>query len=83
MSHPNEHMFFIVVIFVFNQKRNARPKMDGTGPEGKGKSTGRGLGKCAVKNETEQLSELGKGQGLRHKEGGGTGKGKRLKSGLK
>lgn len=27
MSHPNEHMFFIVVIFVFNQKRNAMPKI--------------------------------------------------------
>lgn len=43
MSHPNEHMFFIVVVFVFNQKRNAMPKMDGTGPEGKGKRLKSGL----------------------------------------
>lgn len=43
MSHPNEHMFFIVVLFVFNQKRNAMPKMDGAGPEGKGKRLKSGL----------------------------------------
>jgi len=54
------------------------PKMNGTGPEGKGAKTGRGLGKCK-KNSTEELNEkLGKGMGKRRKSGGGEGRGKRL-----
>ena len=43
------------------------PKLDHTGPEGKGSKTGRKLGKCH-KNETE-LKETGEpetGQGKRH-----------------
>lgn len=52
--------------------------MNGTGPEGKGAKTGRGLGKCK-KNSTEELNEkLGKGMGKRRKSGGGEGRGKRL-----
>jgi len=55
------------------------PKMNGTGPEGKGPKTGRGLGRCK-KNSTEELiSKLGKGEGKRRNSGGGTGAGKRLK----
>ncbi len=57
------------------------PKLDGTGPDGKGPGTGRKLGKCAKKTDTEKLSELGKGMALKRKAGGGKGKGKRLKSG--
>jgi len=55
------------------------PQMNGTGPEGKGPKTGRGLGRC--KNPTpEELNEkLGKGLGKRRKSGGGEGRGKRLK----
>jgi len=50
------------------------PQMNGTGPEGKGPKTGRGLGKCK-KNPPEELpSKLGKGPGKRRQTGGGTGK---------
>ncbi len=58
------------------------PRLDKTGPEAKGKQTGRGLGRCAKIAEREALSELGKGMGLRRKSGGGKGSGKRLRSGL-
>ncbi len=57
------------------------PQINGTGPEGKGPKTGRGLGKCKTNLNQEDLEKLGKGQGERRKSGGGTGKGKRLKSG--
>jgi len=59
------------------------PKMNGTGPEGKGSRTGRGLGHCKENTTKEDISKLGKGQGKRRKSGGGTGKGKRLQSGVK
>ena len=59
------------------------PRMDGTGPEGKGKLTGRGLGKCKKTPDDEALKKLGKGMGLRRNAGGGEGQGKRLKSGIK
>lgn len=55
------------------------PKMDGTGPEGKGAKTGRKLGCCEPSPEAEQDSELGKGLGKKRHAGGGQGKGKRLK----
>ncbi len=58
------------------------PQMDGTGPEKKGKLTGRGLGKCKETSEEEAIQKLGKGLGQRRKSGGGTGRGKRLKSGI-
>jgi hypothetical protein len=54
--------------------------MNGTGPEGKGSSTGRKMGKCNKTAEEEALQKLGKGMGARRKKGGGTGKGKRLKN---
>ncbi len=59
------------------------PQLDGTGPEKKGPKTGRGLGKCEEVPDKEVLEKLGTGMGLRRKSGGGQGKGKRLKSGLK
>lgn len=55
------------------------PKLNGTGPEGKGAKTGRGLGKCEKKSFDELLQKLGKGMGKRRKSGGGEGRGKRLK----
>jgi len=54
------------------------PKMNGTGPEGKGSRTGRGLGKCNKSPEEEKMEKLGRGMGKRRKAGGGEGKGKRL-----
>ena len=56
------------------------PRLNGTGPEGKGGATGRGLGKCKKTTDEEALQKLGKGLGRRNKTGGGTGKGKRLKN---
>lgn len=57
--------------------------MNGTGPDGKGPKTGRGLGKCKDGSSNEESNKLGKGLGKRRRSGGGTGKGRRLKSGLK
>jgi len=59
------------------------PKLDGTGPEGKGSGTGRKLGKCNNATDEEKLKKLGKGMGKKRHSGGDEGKGKRLKSGLK
>jgi len=58
-------------------------QMNGTGPDGKGPKTGRGLGKCKDGSSNEESNKLGKGLGKRRRSGGGTGKGRRLKSGLK
>ncbi|AHW59341.1 hypothetical protein SAMN05444285_15814 [Draconibacterium orientale] len=55
------------------------PKLNGTGPEGKGPKTGRGLGECEKKSFKELFQKLGKGLGKRRKSGGGEGRGKRLK----
>ena len=57
------------------------PNLDRTGPEGKGNKTGRGLGRCSQKDSATLLEKLGKGMGLRRKNGHGQGKGKRLNSG--
>ena len=59
------------------------PRGDGTGPDGKGPKTGRGLGLCKKDLKENDLAKLGKGLGKRRKSGGGTGKGKRLQTGLK
>ncbi len=55
------------------------PRMNGTGPEGKGPKTGRKLGKCNEVSQKELIQQLGKGMGKRRKSGGGEGRGKRLK----
>ena len=60
------------------------PRMDHTGPEGKGPRTGRRLGRCKKKPAEEPVSsphELGKGMGMRRRSGGGKGMGRRMKSG--
>lgn len=59
------------------------PQLNGTGPDGKGPKTGRGLGKCKKHSSEELLTRLGKGQGKRRKTGGGQGEGKRLKTDMK
>ncbi len=56
------------------------PQLNGKGPEGKGPRTGRKLGPCNEVRPEEALDKLGKGMGKRRRSGGGTGKGKRLKS---
>jgi hypothetical protein len=56
-------------------------RMDGTGPESKGKGTGRRLGNCGSNSSEEVTGKPGKGKGLRRQAGGGKGKGKRLRSG--
>ncbi|HPE34250.1 MAG TPA: DUF5320 domain-containing protein [Bacteroidales bacterium] len=53
------------------------PKLDGSGPEGKGPQTGRKLGKCRQEKADSESGSLGKGMGLRRKSGGGEGRGKR------
>jgi hypothetical protein len=58
-------------------------QMNGTGPGGKGPKTGRGLGKCKKDSSKEETDKSGKGLGKSRKSGGGPGKGKHLKSGLK
>ena len=55
--------------------------MNGTGPEGKGPKSGRGLGRCKKELNENDIAKLGKGLGERRKSGGGKGKGKRLQSG--
>lgn len=58
------------------------PKLDGTGPEGTGSTSGRKLGKCNTElTDEEKLNKLGVGMGKRRKEGGGDGNKKRLKGG--
>ncbi|MEI6089960.1 MAG: DUF5320 domain-containing protein [bacterium] len=59
------------------------PRLDRTGPDGKGSGTGRKLGKCSNATDEEKIKELGKGMGKKGNSGGGQGKGNRLKSGLK
>jgi len=58
------------------------PKLDRTGPEGKGSGTGRKLGECNLMPNDEKLEKLGRGLGKSYKSPEGKGKGKRLKSGL-
>ncbi len=53
--------------------------MNGSGPEGQGPRTGRGLGKCKEISKDEVEQKIGKGMGKRRKTGGGKGMGKRLK----
>jgi hypothetical protein len=65
-----------------NPKTSTMPKMDGTGPLKEGKQTGRGLGYCNSSSEKNSLEKLGQGMGLRRNSGGGSGQGKRLKSGI-
>ncbi len=56
------------------------PRLDGTGPEGKGRQGGRGLGRCK-EQELQSGAQLGQGMGLRRRAGGG-GAGHRYRSGM-
>jgi hypothetical protein len=58
------------------------PQINGKGPDGTGPKTGRGLGLCKNDSSNKERGELGKGLGMRRKSGGGSGNGKRLKSGI-
>ena len=58
-------------------------KLAGTGPEGKGKGTGRGFGKCRDASDEEKLEKLGKGMGKKRNSCLEEGRGKRLNAGLK
>ena len=57
--------------------------MDGTGPDGKGKGTGRKLGRCSAASDEEKLNKLGKGMGKKRNSCTEEGRGKRLNAGLK
>ena len=59
------------------------PKLDGTGPDGKGKGTGRKLGRCNAASDKEKLAKLGKGMGKKRNSCTEEGRGKRLNAGLK
>lgn len=59
------------------------PQLDGTGPEGRGKKTGRKLGRCSTASEEEKLAKLGKGLGKRRKSCAEKDRGKRINAGLK
>ena len=59
------------------------PKMDGTGPDGKGKGTGRKLGQCSAASNEEKLAKLGKGMGKKRNLCTEEGRGKRFNAGLK
>ena len=58
------------------------PRLNGTGPEGKGPKTGRKLGRCKEPEDLTGKNKLGTGLGKRRKSGGGKGRGQRLKSGF-
>ncbi len=49
------------------------PRLDKTGPEGKGPITGRGLGRCKKNADKENIEQLGQGMALRRRAGGGKG----------
>jgi hypothetical protein len=59
------------------------PRMDGTGPFGKGSRDGRQLGNCSHDDDTSTQFHLGKGLGFRKKANSpnGTGLGRRHRSG--
>lgn len=59
------------------------PHLDGTGPEGKGSKSGRALGKCVKRSNSDLLTQLGTGEGKRRQSDGGEGEKRRLKSGNK
>ena len=40
------------------------PNKNGTGPNGQGPKTGRGLGNCSTKDKTEEPKEIGMGRGM-------------------
>jgi predicted Fe-Mo cluster-binding NifX family protein len=67
-----------IIKLLTGKKSEVMPKMDGTGPDGKGAGTGRGMGRCKKASQNEKLEQLGKGLGKKRQTGGGQGKGQRL-----
>ncbi len=59
------------------------PKLDGTGPDGKGKETGRGLGQCRAVTDEEKLAKLGTGMGKNRNSCAKKDRGKRVYAGRK
>ncbi len=58
------------------------PRGDGTGPEGKGPMTGRGLGNCSSDNAAGNVPVGGRGLGRGLGRGAGRGAGRGLGRGL-
>ena len=58
------------------------PKMDGTGPSGKGSGTGRGMGRCKKNLSNDNVARQGRGSGKNRQSAGSRGQGKRLQRGL-
>ncbi|MGQ9621611.1 MAG: DUF5320 domain-containing protein [Bacteroidales bacterium] len=57
------------------------PLKDGTGPQGKGPQTGRGLGRCKKGLGSSDNPQQSRNRGTDSKTGRGQGKGKRLRRG--
>ncbi len=62
-------------------KQIVMPRLDKTGPEGKGSLTGRKMGRCTKVSDEEKLQKLGQGLGKRRHAADGEGMGRRLRSG--
>jgi len=75
-------MFLPAVYLTLNKliltKEVIMPNKDGTGPEGKGSKTGRGLGNCSSKENDKENSSDVKGRGQGRGKGSGQGKGQGL-----
>ncbi|MFA5752577.1 MAG: DUF5320 domain-containing protein [Bacteroidales bacterium] len=52
------------------------PNRDGSGPEGKGAKTGRGMGGCRPEKDTDKLIRSGTGRGQGQRQGQGRGQGR-------
>ncbi|MBN2682357.1 MAG: DUF5320 domain-containing protein [Bacteroidales bacterium] len=52
------------------------PNQDGTGPQGKGSRTGRGLGNCKPATQNDENNTRGNGGGRGRGAGNGAGKGR-------
>ncbi len=54
------------------------PRLNGTGPEGKGPMTGRKMGNCQFNNDDNNQNDFGRGQGCGRGRGRGCGRGQGL-----
>ena len=53
----------LVELSIYKNNFNNMPRMDGTGPSGKGSMTGRGMGKCNPDNKNSENRGFGGGRG--------------------
>ena len=60
----------------YNLTNNIMPNNDGTGPQGKGPRTGRGMGNCKGANTGNNTAAPGRGLGLGLGRGRGAGRGR-------